>query len=136
MGHLPCQREEEAFSEIVDLENAKTCSVLKKFPYWMRGAVGGSLGSTPVVCGGDWIDKCYTYIKNQSTIEGYGNSGNGSETNYTPYAKDSSTSGRIAWIHFFETSLIMKIFKNDNNFICRTSKNVTFPNIWNVWLKN
>ena len=84
LGHLPCQREEEAFSEIVDLENTKTCSVLKKFPYWMRGAVGGSLGSTPVVCGGDWIDKCYTYIKNQSTIEGYGNSGNGLETNYTP----------------------------------------------------
>ena len=46
----------------------------------MRGAVGGSLGSTPVVCGGDFGDKCYAYIKNSSSID-TGNTGNKSEYN-------------------------------------------------------
>ena len=36
---------------------------------------------------------------------------------------------------FFATFVIMKIFKNSSNTICRPSKNITFPKIWRVWLK-
>ena len=37
---------------------------------------------------------------------------------------------------FFQTFIIMKISKNDSNIICRSSKNITFPKISRVWLKN
>ena len=37
---------------------------------------------------------------------------------------------------FFATFVMMKISKNDSNIICRSSKNITFPKIWRVWLKN
>ena len=54
-----------------------TCSVVEKYPRETIGAVGGNLGSTPVVCGGtignNTTDKCYAYIKNSSSIQGYGN---------------------------------------------------------------
>ena len=37
---------------------------------------------------------------------------------------------------FFATFLIIKISVNDTNTICRSSKSITFPKIWRVWLKN
>ena len=37
---------------------------------------------------------------------------------------------------FFPTFVKMKISKDDSNIICRSSKNITFPKIWRVWLKN
>ena len=37
---------------------------------------------------------------------------------------------------FFETFAIMKISKNDSNIIWRSSKDITFPKIWRLWLKN
>ena len=37
---------------------------------------------------------------------------------------------------FFETFAKMKISKNDSNTICRSSKNIAFPKIWRMWLKN
>ena len=37
---------------------------------------------------------------------------------------------------FFATFVLMKISKNNSNTICRSSKNITFPKIWRVWLKN
>ena len=56
-----------------------TCSVVEKYPRETNGAVGGTLGSTPVVCGGTFgnntTDKCYAYIKSPSSIQGYGNLG-------------------------------------------------------------
>ena len=70
---------DEHFSEIINLKNAMTCSVVEKYPRETNGAVGGNLGSTPVVCGGtlgnNTTDKCYAYIKSPSSIQGYGNLG-------------------------------------------------------------
>ena len=69
----------EYYSEIVNLENAMTCSVVKEYPQSTNGAVGGNLGSTPVVCGGygdagiGSTDKCYAYIKSPSSNQGHGN---------------------------------------------------------------
>ena len=37
---------------------------------------------------------------------------------------------------FFPTFVKMKISKDDSNIICRSSKNINFPKIWRVWLKN
>ena len=37
---------------------------------------------------------------------------------------------------FFATFVIIKISVNDTNTICRSSKSITFPKIWRVWLKN
>ena len=37
---------------------------------------------------------------------------------------------------FFKTFAIMIFSKSDSNIIWRSSKNITFPKIWRVWLKN
>ena len=37
---------------------------------------------------------------------------------------------------FFATFVIIKISVNTTNTICRSSKSITFPKIWRVWLKN
>ena len=37
---------------------------------------------------------------------------------------------------FFATFVIMKIYRNNSNTICTSSKNITSPKIWRMWLKN
>ena len=37
---------------------------------------------------------------------------------------------------FYATFVIIKISKKDSNIICRSSKNITFPKIWRVCVKN
>ena len=51
-------------TEIVDLANGITCSVLADFPIELSSAVIGYLDETPVVCGGflgysTYSEKCY-----------------------------------------------------------------------------
>lgn len=62
-------------SEIINLGNENMiCSDLKDYPMDIRGAVGSSLGSTPVICGGylevypdlqETSDRCFGYIQGE-----------------------------------------------------------------------
>ena len=55
-------------SEIINILNDElTCSDFEDYPNVVEGAVGASLESTPVICGGYSVygkltDKCYAYI--------------------------------------------------------------------------
>ena len=57
-----------AKSEIINVLNDElTCSDFEDYPNVVEGAVGASLESTPVICGGysvygELTDKCYAYI--------------------------------------------------------------------------
>ena len=48
-------------TEIVDVVNGVSCSDMAYFDYHIHGAVGGNLDGSPVVCGGEYTEKCYRF---------------------------------------------------------------------------
>ena len=56
------------------------------------------------------------------------------------YSRDSIQRLLHTWTSrlgtFFPTFVKVKISKDDSDIICRSSRNITFPKMWRVWLKN
>ena len=58
-------------SEVVNLSEDLICPNLPNYPVTTDGVVGGTLGSTPIVCGGFFyqqkrsFEKCYGYSKDE-----------------------------------------------------------------------